>query len=82
LENIGSKTPVISKNRFRVVLAALLGLCASLANAQWAAYSSANFTLFSDAGDDDVLELLRDFEEYRRVALAVMGLPDEAGTRR
>jgi tetratricopeptide (TPR) repeat protein len=78
LENIGSKTPVISKNRFRVALAALLGLCASLANAQWAAYSSANFTLFSDAGDDDVLELLRDFEEYRRVALAVMGLPDEA----
>ena len=62
----------------RIVPAALLAVFVSAAHAEWAAYSSKNFTLFSDAPESEVLELLRDFEEYRRVALAVMSLPDAA----
>jgi tetratricopeptide (TPR) repeat protein len=65
-------------DRLRIVLAALLAVFASAAHAEWAAYTSKNFTLFSDAPQSQVLELLRDFEEYRRVALAVMSLPDVA----
>ena len=60
----------------RIVLAALLAVFASTARAEWAAYTSKNFTLFSDAPQSEVLELLRDFEEYRRIALAVTSLPD------
>jgi len=56
----------------------LLAGVASPAQAEWAAYTSTNFTVHSDAPESDVLELLGDFEEYRRVALAVMGLTDEA----
>jgi tetratricopeptide (TPR) repeat protein len=69
---------MIPRKRFCIGLAALLGLSTWPANAQWAAYSSTNFTLYSDAAESGVLPLLRDFEEYRRLALAVMGLPDEA----
>jgi tetratricopeptide (TPR) repeat protein len=65
-------------NRLRIALAALLAAFAWTAHAEWAAYTSRNFTLFSDAPQSDVLQLLRDFEEYRRVALAVMNLPDAA----
>lgn len=65
------------RSSLRVVLVALLAGVASTARADWAAYTSTNFTLYSDAPESDVLELLGDFEEYRRIALAVMGLPDE-----
>lgn len=65
------------QKRLRVVLVVLLGGFATVADAQWAAYTSRNFTLYSDARQNEVLELLRDFEEYRRVALAVMSLPDQ-----
>lgn len=60
----------------RIVLAALLAVFTSSARAEWAAYTSKNFTLLSDAPQSEVLELLRDFEEYRRIALAVTSLPD------
>jgi hypothetical protein len=63
--------------RFRIVLATLLGLSASLAHAEWALYSSKNFRLYSDASETEVLVLLNDFEEYRRIALTVMNLSDE-----
>src|SRR5688572_30590550 len=69
---------MLLNNRSCIVLAALLAVFASVAHAEWAVYTSKNFTLFSDAPQSDVLELLRDFEEYRRVALAVMSLPDAA----
>lgn len=69
---------MVLQNPLRIVLAALLAVFASVAHAEWAAYTSKNFTLYSDAPEADVLGLLRDFEEYRRVALAVMNLPDAA----
>lgn len=63
--------------RCRILFAGLLAVSASLAHAEWAVYTSRHFTLYSDAAQDDVLALLGDFEEYRRVALAVMSLPDQ-----
>ena len=66
------------RKSLRVIVVASLAGVASIAQAEWAAYTSTNFTLYSDAPENDVLELLGDFEEYRRIALSVMGLPDEA----
>lgn len=66
-----------------VGVATLILLCAEGAHGRdWAAYTTDHFTLYTDAAEDDVLELLSGFEEYRRVALAVLNLPDEPENER
>lgn len=67
----------MARDGWRLVVTTLLAGIAATAQAEWAAYTSTNFTLFSDAPESEVLGLLGDFEEYRRVALAVMALRDE-----
>jgi tetratricopeptide (TPR) repeat protein len=62
---------------------ALLLLIAHDAHArEWAAYTSDNFTLYSDAREEDVLALINDFEEFRHVALRILNLPDEPENER
>ena len=69
------------QNALCIVPAALLAVFASSARAEWAAYTSKNFTLYSDAPQSEVIEMLRDFEEYRRVALAADLLGGRRGGR-
>jgi tetratricopeptide (TPR) repeat protein len=48
----------------------------------WYAVSSDNFTLYTDAPEDQTKELVEKFEIFRRSALAVLGLPDEPENQR
>jgi tetratricopeptide (TPR) repeat protein len=48
---------------------------AALAN-EWIAHTSDNFTLYSDADEEETVALLGDFEVFRLTALATLNLPD------
>jgi tetratricopeptide (TPR) repeat protein len=49
---------------------------------EWYALSSDNFTIYSDAPEDETKELVQKFETFRVGALSVLGLPDEPAKQR
>ena len=61
--------------------AALIALVASISYVtpvtarDWAAYTSENFTIYSDRRERSVYRLLREFETFRQVSLSVLDLP-------
>ena len=48
----------------------------------WSAYSSDNFTLYSDAPETETKELLEKFELFRDTALSVLGLQNQPENQR
>jgi len=59
-------------------LLALVGCVPATAAAEdWYAYTSENFTVYSDANRGEAVEILENFELFRRVVLATLNLPNE-----
>ena len=60
-----------------LVLASLLWMACvgSVAAADWAAYESEHFTVYSDARESEVRKLLENFEVFRQVTFATLNLP-------
>jgi len=50
---------------------------AAVAAEDWYAYTSDNFTVYSDANRGEAVEILENFEVFRRVVLATLDLPNE-----
>ena len=48
----------------------------------WYAFTSDNFTLYSDAPEEDTKQLVEKFEIFRDTALLVLGLPDQPENQR
>lgn len=68
---------------FRTLLPLLCLLVSSRApGADWSAYTSDNFTLYSDTDESDALEVLENFELFRSAALTLLNLPDVAENQR
>ena len=71
-------------NHCRIVWMWLLLWCmtpAAMAS-QWYEYSSENFSVFSDADQDRVRDLMRDLERFRAAALSFTGLDERPENRR
>jgi tetratricopeptide (TPR) repeat protein len=64
-----------------LLLASLLASSSAVSEG-WYAFTSDNFTLYSDAPEDDTRELVEKFEIFRDSALAVLGLPDQPENQR
>jgi hypothetical protein len=68
--------------RFRRILSILPLLAAPQALAEWTAYTSDNFTVYSDGRETDLIEVIENFEMFRHAALSILNLPDEAESER
>jgi tetratricopeptide (TPR) repeat protein len=65
------------RNRLRrILIAAVLLASARFAAADWAAYESKSFTIYSDRPEEEVAQSLRNFELFKYVALQLLALPD------
>lgn len=69
-------------NRARLIPILSLLVCSQVLAQEWIAYTSDNFTLYSDADEEDALEILRNFESFRGATLRVLNLPDNPETER
>lgn len=69
--------------RFHSVTPVLALFVSGLALGQdWTAYTSDNFTLYSDTRESDAVEMLENFELFRRATLALLNLPDTPESER
>ena len=60
----------------------LLSLAQAADARDWAAYTSENFTVYSDAREKEAIAALEDFETFRKATLAVMNFSDEPESER
>ncbi len=59
-----------------LLLVALAELAMTAHAGEWVAYTSDNFTLYSDAREKEAIAVIENFEVFRQTALSVLGLPD------
>ena len=63
-----------------IILLLILGLWAAsgaVLARDWSRYTSENFAIYSDAREKEVKAILSDFENFRRITLAIIGIPDQ-----
>jgi hypothetical protein len=67
----------VRKRYSRVLTALLLFSPGAAFGDGWIAYTSQNFTVYSDTSRGDAVRVLENFEVFRRVVLATLNLPNE-----
>jgi tetratricopeptide (TPR) repeat protein len=72
----------MSKRFTILALFLLLAPAQAFSAATWAAYTTDNFTLYSDADEEEMSALVRNFEVFRLVTLAMLNLADQPENER
>jgi len=73
------------KNRYLLISILFLLLAGPVAQAKlktWSVYSSANFSIYTDARQKDAVHLLKEFENFREIVMAVTSIPRRSENNR